>query len=119
MNKLSDQVINLTLKQRAALELLLTKKRRSPPAGQIHRQKREANLFPLSFAQQRLWFFDQLSQGSPYYNMPAALSLEGNLKVTALEQSVSEIVRRHESLRTSFFTIEGQPMQLIGPARAI
>src|SRR5215471_3889704 len=56
---------------------------------------------PLSFAQQRLWFLEQL-EPSPSYNMPAALRVAGRLRVHALEQTISEIIRRHESLRTTF-----------------
>ncbi|WP_048441569.1 condensation domain-containing protein, partial [Caenimonas sp. SL110] len=67
----------------------------------------------LSFAQQRLWFLDQLAPGSASYNMPAAVRLSGVLDVSALEQSFSEIVRRHEALRTRFVTTEGQARQQI------
>ena len=72
---------------------------------------------PLSFAQQRLWFLDQLEPGSPVYNVIEALHLEGPLDLTALERSFSEIVRRHESLRTNFVCVEGQPAQIITPER--
>jgi amino acid adenylation domain-containing protein len=71
---------------------------------------------PLSVAQQRLWFLDQFESGSVVYNIPAAVRLIGPLKVTALEQSLNEIVRRHEVLRTTFPTIDGQPCQDICPA---
>ncbi len=76
--------------------------------------KRDKNL-PLSFAQQRLWFLDQLEGKSPAYNIPMALRLIGELDLTALEQTVCEIVRRHEVLRTSFPSIEGIPTQVINP----
>ncbi|MCY1078721.1 non-ribosomal peptide synthetase [Archangium lansingense] len=73
---------------------------------------------PLSFAQQRLWFLDQLEPGSSAYNMPAALRLSGSLHVSSLQRSLSELLRRHESLRTSFRDTDGQPTQLISPAEA-
>jgi amino acid adenylation domain-containing protein len=57
---------------------------------------------PLSFAQQRLWFVEQLDPGDPAYNLPVALRLRGRLDVAALERSVAEVARRHESLRTVF-----------------
>ena len=57
---------------------------------------------PLSFAQQRLWFLDQLDPGNAAYNIPSAVRLSGRLNPQALEQGVQEIVRRHESLRTIF-----------------
>jgi hypothetical protein len=62
---------------------------------------------PLSFAQQRLWFLDQLVPNSAFYNISQALRLNGSLNLTALEQSLSEIVQRHESLRTTFVAVEG------------
>ncbi|HEX7313092.1 MAG TPA: amino acid adenylation domain-containing protein, partial [Pyrinomonadaceae bacterium] len=68
---------------------------------------------PLSFAQQRLWFLDQLEPGSAFYNIPAAVRLRGSLDQSVLEQSLNEIVRRHESLRTTFPEVNGQPVQLI------
>ncbi len=70
---------------------------------------------PLSFAQERLWFLNQLEGSSATYNMPSAISLTGNLELNALQQALKEIVRRHEVLRTSFSTINGQPRQIIHP----
>ena len=69
---------------------------------------------PLSFAQQRLWFLDQLEAGTATaYNVPAALRLTGLLNIDALSRSLTEIVRRHEVLRTTFSMIDGQPVQVI------
>jgi amino acid adenylation domain-containing protein len=68
---------------------------------------------PLSSAQARLWFLDQLMPLNPFYNIPSALLLAGKLDVLALQQSLNEIIRRHETLRTSFEKVNGQPTQLI------
>src|SRR6185295_20184658 len=59
-------------------------------------------VFPVSFAQQRLWFLDQLEPGSPFYNLPQVISIKGDLNVDALQRTLNEIVRRHETLRTAF-----------------
>ncbi len=75
---------------------------------------REESL-PLSFAQQRLWFLNQIEPESRAYNMGSALRLRGSLDVEALEKAVGEIVRRHEILRTSFPAAAGQPRQQIAP----
>ncbi|RAM53131.1 MAG: non-ribosomal peptide synthetase [Hapalosiphonaceae cyanobacterium JJU2] len=68
---------------------------------------------PLSYAQQRLWFLDQLQPNSSSYNIPFGLRLVGTLHVAALEQSFREIIHRHEALRTNFVTVDGQPTQII------
>ena len=74
---------------------------------------------PLSFAQQRLWFIDQLEPGNSAYNFPAAVRLKGPLNLVALEQSVNEIIKRHEALRTNFTTVDGRPAQVIAPALTV
>src|SRR2546421_1328693 len=76
-------------------------------------------VLPLSFAQQRLWFLDQWEPNSPLYNVPLAMRLNGSLQLTVLEQSLNEIIRRHESLRTTFATVEGQPVQVIAPSLSL
>ncbi|MEH1866379.1 MAG: amino acid adenylation domain-containing protein [Nostoc sp.] len=73
---------------------------------------RDAQL-PLSYAQTRLWFLDKLNPNSAFYNIPIALRLVGTLKVAALEQSLYEIIHRHEALRTNFITVDGEPVQII------
>lgn len=70
---------------------------------------------PLSFAQQGLWFIDQLEGGSATYNQLLAISLKGSLNIVVLEQALAEIVRRHDILRTSFKTVDGEPIQEIDP----
>jgi len=79
-------------------------------------RSRESNPVPLSFAQQRLWFLDQLEPGSSIYNIFTSVPFDEPIKVAALEQSLNEIVRRHESLRTTFVAVDGQPFQLIAPS---
>ncbi|HEX2223007.1 MAG TPA: condensation domain-containing protein, partial [Thermoanaerobaculia bacterium] len=80
-----------------------------PPLAKADRAKP----LPLSFAQERLWFLHQLDPGSPAYNIPAAVRLTGALEDKALERCLREVVRRHESLRTTFEAIEGRPVQRI------
>ncbi|MEO0808983.1 MAG: condensation domain-containing protein, partial [Cyanobacteria bacterium J06643_4] len=70
---------------------------------------------PLSFAQQRLWFVDQLQPGQTVYSIPAALKFEGTLQIEILRQCLNEIVARHDILRTQFVAIDGEPIQQIQP----
>lgn len=79
----------------------------------------EVFVFPASFAQQRLWFLDQLIPGNAIYNVPTVIRLTGSLKLAALEQTFNEIVRRHETLRTTFIVLDGQPLQAIAPSLTI
>jgi amino acid adenylation domain-containing protein len=73
----------------------------------------------LSYAQQRLWFLDQMTRGSAAYNVPSAIRLRGTLDIPALTRSLNEIVRRHEALRTTFEGGEGEPVQVIARAAAL
>jgi amino acid adenylation domain-containing protein len=74
---------------------------------------------PLSFAQQRLWFLDRLEPGDTAYNIPVFLRLSGALDRTALVRSLAEVLRRHESLRTSFGVSSGEPIQVIAAPAAV
>ncbi|MEH2097079.1 MAG: amino acid adenylation domain-containing protein [Nostoc sp.] len=79
---------------------------------------RNQNL-PLSFAQQRLWFLEQFLPNNPLYNLPQTFHLVGQLNLNALEQSINEIIRRHEVLRTTFSFLNGQPVQIIAPTLTV
>ena len=67
-------------------------------------------------AQRRLWFLDQLEPGSPFYNINTLLRLTGTVDIDALERTLNEIVRRHESLRTNYRIADDQPVQVIAPS---
>ena len=99
-------VQSIEQQQRAGAGLL------APPLVQVTGAER----LPLSFAQQRLWFLDQMEPGSSSYNIPAAVRLRGVLNIEVLEQTLSEVVRRHEVLRTRFIAIDGEPVQVIDAA---
>src|SRR6185436_3436397 len=70
---------------------------------------------PLSFAQQRLWFLDQLAPGNPAYTMLSPFRVEGRLDAAALEQAVNAVIQRHEILRTTFESSNDGPIQIIAP----
>ncbi|NET61201.1 MAG: AMP-binding protein, partial [Symploca sp. SIO2E6] len=85
-----------------------------PSATPIQQISREGKL-PLSFAQERLWFLNKLYPNHCSYNVPIALNLSGLLNSAALEQSLNQIVQRHETLRTTFSEINGKPVQIVAP----
>jgi acyl-CoA synthetase (AMP-forming)/AMP-acid ligase II/acyl carrier protein len=68
---------------------------------------------PLCLAQERLWFLEQLEPGNPFYNVAIAIQLSGTLDIGVLQQSLNEIIKRHDSLRTSFVCVAGQTAQKI------
>src|SRR3989442_1819059 len=107
MNDSSERVQTLSAGTRALLALSL-----KTSASKL-------SAFPVSFAQQRLWFLDQLEAGQAFYNIPVALHLTGRLDIAALEATLTEIVRRHEALRTSFPVIDGQPCQQVSAPEAL
>ncbi len=87
----------------------------TPPIVRVSREQ----ALPLSFAQQRLWVLDQLEPNNPLYNIPRTLRMKGKLNVGALEKAINEILRRHESQRTTFAVKDGHPVQIIAPSVTI
>ena len=104
--------------KRELLELLSNKSAATAGIPRLPGAVRHDNL-PLSFAQERLWFLDQLDQGSPVYNIPWAMRLRGDLDTAALQRAVDRLLKRHESLRTGFFTIRQEPAQRIADINSL
>ncbi len=121
MSDTTNRALDLSAEKKELLRRLkkqggLARSEKVPPIQPIIRQ--EGDLFPLSFAQQRLWILDQLDPGTPLYTIPLALRLMGKVHIPALTQAIAEIVRRHEALRTAFVEVDGIPYQKILPAGA-
>ncbi|MBX3014463.1 MAG: amino acid adenylation domain-containing protein [Caldilineaceae bacterium] len=118
-SNLMEQIAQLSPERRALLERKLKEKAQgaSSPTNPIRHSERAAA--PLSFAQQRFWFFEQLEPGCPVYNEWTATRLHGPLDRAVLEQSIQELVRRHAALRTTFTLQDGQPVQVIAPTGAV
>ncbi len=115
-DELKERAAGLSAGQRAALEQVLLSKagRRERPQGI---PRREGNgPCPASFTQQRLWFIEQLEPGTGAYNVSNGYRLKGALDVDALRRAFSAIVERHEALRTTFASVDGTPVQVVGPA---
>lgn len=109
------------LKKRTLLfqQLKAKKTRTQPVVQEIPRQKRDTNVFPLSFGQERLWFLEQLQPGTATYHIPVTLRLLGALCVKTLIQSFQSLIALHEILRTNFTTQDGHPVQIIHPNRRL
>ena len=106
MSKGIDKLENLTAEQKKQLLQKL-------------KAKKNIHLFPLSYAQQRMWFLNRLTPGSPVYNLPFILKIHGKLDHGAFERALKTIIRRHEILRTTFKEIKGEVRQVVGPVSAI
>src|SRR5689334_11068203 len=119
MSSIHRDTFLVSPKKRALIEAMLRKEGVVSAAADQIPCRGDRGPAPLSFAQQRLWFFDQFEPGSPVYNLTAPISFEGDLNIPALERAFNAIVQRHESLRTTFDFHDGQPVQIIAPAQKI
>jgi amino acid adenylation domain-containing protein len=110
---IAQDIADLSGEQRELLELLLREGKVDASRLPITRLGGDVKSPPLSFAQQRLWFFEQLTPGTPIYNIFAGVRLRGALNAMTLRQCFAEVARRHEVLRATFKTVDGQPSQVI------
>ncbi len=113
MDDLLQNVSKLSPEKRKLLELLLKEKDIDVTKSRILPQSRQTNRFPLSYAQQRMWFLDRMEPGNPMYNNPAAVSIKGKVNVGAIRKALAEMGKRHEVLRTVFEDEGGIPVQII------
>lgn len=113
-----DKTISGSKNKQELLALLLAEKGLRRTQEQSLARNQRGTTLPLSFAQERLWFLDQLDPGNSVNNIPSAWRLHGPLERTALEKSIAAIIQRHESLRTIFVDQQGKPAQVIVSAPA-
>jgi amino acid adenylation domain-containing protein len=118
MSNVSHRIASLSVEKRELLARLMKEKGAATRVGRrIPRRPDPEAPAPLSFAQERLWFLEQLEPGNAVYNAPAAMRLRGQLDTDYLERSLTEVVRRHSVLRTTFEFTDGESVQKIAPAR--
>lgn len=115
MENVTTATGELSAAKKILLEKLVQSVPQELPMEPVIPRLEHSGPMPMSFAQQRLWFLEQLAPGNPVYNVFEALHLSGTLNVPALQHGLSEIVRRHESLRTVFGDQDGAPVQSVRP----
>jgi amino acid adenylation domain-containing protein len=101
------------------LAQLSPQEKRTLIADLVRNRALQPKLLPLSHAQERMWFLQEFAQTSPLYNIPMMFRLDGDLNTIALERAISEIVTRHEALRTTFVRVADKPMQVVNPPTAV
>ncbi|MBD2606568.1 AMP-binding protein, partial [Scytonema hofmannii FACHB-248] len=119
IDKIIKRRSNLSPAKQAILEKRLGGEHQSDSQQIVILRRSQQSPVPLSAPQQRLWFLQQLEPQSSVYNEFACIQLKGILNFAALEKSFNEIVKRHESLRTSFETLDEQPVQVIHPTLTV
>jgi amino acid adenylation domain-containing protein len=118
MLSISDRIASLSPEQLQRLaDRLLTVPQALDETKITRRPSQFSVRCPLSYAQERLWLLDRLELLGSAYNIPLAVRLEGRLDIAALERCFAELIQRHESLRTRFAVVDGNPLQVIEPAR--
>ena len=115
MKDYAAAIAALPPKRRELLKLLLEKGQVKAESATPIERRGEREHAPLSFAQHELWVMDKLDPGTTAFNLPTIVRISGQFNISIIEQTLSEIVRRHESLRTTFAEVDGQPVQIISP----
>ncbi|MFL5383053.1 MAG: amino acid adenylation domain-containing protein [Longimicrobiaceae bacterium] len=116
MQDLKDRKSSLSEAKRALLSRRLRSEVRSPRAHEVvTRCAGEGPAFPLSFAQERMWFVSQLDPDAAVYNIPVSVLIRADVDIPTLERAAAEVIRRHEALRTAYRAIDGQVMQVVEP----
>src|SRR5436190_931824 len=115
MSEIFQRIEVLSPEKLALLSQRLKEKNKQRAKKQSIPRRADSNSYPLSLEQQRLWFMNQLQPNSSFYNMGGAMRLTGDLNITVLEQTLTEIARRHEALRSCFPLIQGAPAQVVAP----
>jgi hypothetical protein len=105
----------LSATKRKLFALLLRKRGIRKAMPEVIQRRKSSGPCLLSFAQERLWTFEQIEPDTAAYNIPVAVRLKGRLSTAALEQSINQILRRHEALRVTFTALEGKPVQVVSP----
>ncbi|MFC1851966.1 amino acid adenylation domain-containing protein [candidate division CSSED10-310 bacterium] len=107
---------DLTREKREILAYLLGKEGIELDQTTIIPRQSRVGAHPLSYAQQRLWFLEQYEPDLPLYNIPLGIHISGLLNLNALKQSITDVVDRHEILRTTYHLQDGEPFQIIAPS---
>jgi Condensation domain len=113
---IAQRIAGLPAEKRALLFQQLQKQReheKPAQAPRLERSSRALGVYPLSFAQQRLWFLNNFEPESPEYNIPQLFRIAGELDPDVLRRALNGIIVRHETLRTTFRSVEGEPVQTI------
>ena len=112
MTQLSH-ISQLSMTKRAIIQKMLLEKNKKKSTTKSIPKLEKKDTVPLSFAQERLWFLDQLVSDNSFYNIPMSLNLRGPLNISALKETLMAIIQRHETLRTKFKVINNKPVQII------
>jgi len=115
MSDFSQRIASLSPQKLEQLAQLLARRQESVPSAQTITRRKSTGPAPLSFAQRRMWFLHQLDPTSAAFNIALAMRLTGPVDLSAMERSLLEVTRRHESLRTTFDEIDGEPVQIVNP----